>query len=391
MPSTVALGGLELFAGAGGMASGLAQASIKTLFMNDSWGSASQTFRSNLAVDAHSEADARDLRAEDIYAAVPAARTTPLVVAGGPPCQGFSSAGSRSATDARNSLVGVFVRLAVELNARWIVFENVEGFLTLERGRFVVDLLGPLIMSGYQVRLRKVDMAYYGVPQHRKRVVVMARLGSDPGFPSPMTRALVTVEDAFMGLGQPDTPRAPTGHDAPVLSELARRRIKSLAPGQTSKDLPEDLRPASYQRRARRRVLDGTLSERRGGPPTGMRRLRGDKPSPTITGGAPLELVHPAEDRLLTVRECARLQGFSDDFQFCGSRSDQSLLIGNAVPPPFAKIIGNWIVAREHEASDCGGGALLEFMVGPEPPVGSALWRTQRDMVGRFQEQRLPF
>ena len=387
--SNTELGSVALFAGGGGMTEGLAQASITTLFMNDNWAPATVTFSDNLGTPAFSDQDARDLQPEDIIFQSHLCAEKPLVVVGGPPCQGFSSAGARSASDDRNTLVGTFARLAVEMEALWVVFENVEGFLTMDRGRFVLDLLEPLTAGGYQVRLRKVDMAYYGVPQHRKRVVVLARRGRDPGFPPPLMRPPPTVSEALAGLGAAGTEGAPQGHGVPVHSDLARQRIQSLTPGQTTKDLPEDLLPASYGRRAKRRVSDGTPSAHRGGPPTGMRRLRGDRPSCTITGSAPLELVHPTEDRFLTLRECARLQGFLDDFNFYGSRTEQAVLIGNAVPPPFAKVLGEWMMHRGPHMFGHEGGRLMEFRVGPKPSPGSALWRTQRTVMGQFGEQRL--
>src|SRR5262249_12652934 len=96
-------------------------------------------------------------------------------------------------------------------------------------------------------------------------------------------------------------------------------RITHLQPGQTMKDLPEHLWHESYRRRACRRVKDGTPSERRGGAPAGLKRLRGNLNCLTITGAATSEFVHPHEDRTLTPRECARVQSFFDAFQFHGS------------------------------------------------------------------------
>lgn len=192
------------------------------------------------------------------------------------------------------------------------------------------------------------------------------------------------------GLAAAGSADAPEGHTGTRLSRTMRRRVQALAPGQTTKDLPESLMPASYGRRAKRRVSDGVPSAHRGGPPTGLRRLRGDRPACTVTGSAPLELVHPSEDRLLTLRECARLQGFPDDFIFHGSRTDQAVLIGNAVPPPFAKVVGEWMIrCGTHDLSD-GEGRLVEFGVGPKPSPGSALWHAQRTVLGHYGEQRLP-
>ncbi len=106
------------------------------------------------------------------------------------------------------------------------------------------------------------------------------------------------------------------------------------------RDLPSELWHESYRRRAFRRVMDGTPSEKRGGAPAGLRRLKPDEPSKAITGAARSEFLHPFENRNLTLRECARLQTFSDDFVFAGSIGERQQLIGNAVPPRLAHALG---------------------------------------------------
>lgn len=105
------------------------------------------------------------------------------------------------------------------------------------------------------------------------------------------------------------------------------------------KDIPEHLWHETYRRRAFRRVMDGTPTERRGGAPSGLRRLEPNLPSKAITSGAISEFVHPTAHRNLTLRECARLQTFPDDFQFEGTQTQRAQLIGNAVPPRFAGAI----------------------------------------------------
>src|SRR5690606_41648255 len=95
-----------------------------------------------------------------------------------PPCQGFSSAGSRKEKDTRNTLVAVFAQIVSINRPRIFLFENVEGFLTAGNGKFVLDLLEPIIHAGYQIHLRKVNVARFGVPQNRKRVIVIGALGN---------------------------------------------------------------------------------------------------------------------------------------------------------------------------------------------------------------------
>ena len=131
----------------------------------------------------------------------------------------------------------------------------------------------------------------------------------------------------------------------------------------TMRDLPDELQHESYRRRAFRRVMDGTPTEHRGGAPAGLRRLRPDEPSKSITGGARSEFIHPFENRPLTIRECARLQTFPDDFVFVGSPSDQAQLIGNAVPPLFAYVIASTLAADLNAVTpSISEGALLSFL-----------------------------
>jgi len=213
------------------------------------------------------------------------------------------------------------------------------------------------VKAGYCIHLRKVNAANYGVPQHRKRVLAIGGLGWDPGFPEPTHRAtgapgadLVagnlpwcdSVTRALEGL-----PPAADGSDTAVLSdhfsrppnEMDRIRFEALGIGQTMKDIPEELWHETFRRRAFRRVMDGTPTARRGGAPSGLRRLNPDEPSKAITSGATSEFVHPTAHRNLTLRECARLQTFPDDFEFVGTQAQRALLIGNAVPPRFANAI----------------------------------------------------
>jgi DNA (cytosine-5)-methyltransferase 1 len=121
------------------------------------------------------------------------------------------------------------------------------------------------------------------------------------------------------------------------------------------KDLPVHLQHESFRRRAFRRVMDGTPVEKRGGAPSGLKRLFGNEPSLTITSAATREFVHPAQDRLLTLRECARLQTFPDWFEFAGGAASRIQQIGNAIPPMLARAIGEHIAEKYGFGSKYGG------------------------------------
>jgi DNA (cytosine-5)-methyltransferase 1 len=157
------------------------------------------------------------------------------------------------------------------------------------------------------------------------------------------------------------------------------------------RDLPEELWHESYKRRAYRRVMDGMPVEKRGGAPAGVRRLCGDEPSKAITGAAINEFVHPTEDRPLTVRECARLQTFPDDFVFLGSRRDRAQQIGNAVPPDLAAAIARNLL-KDLQANIDGKkpGALLSFVPtlssGMSPILDAVKMRVEKQYGGQIEQ-----
>lgn len=151
------------------------------------------------------------------------------------------------------------------------------------------------------------------------------------------------------------------------------------------KDLPECLWHSTYRRRARRRVMDGTPSERRGGAAAGIRRLTPSQPSKAITSGANSEFIHPTEDRPLTLRECARLQTFADDFRFAGTLADKAMLIANTVPPRLAELFGRHLLAamRRSESKAAAPG-LKSFLVTNATAMSPALRRTVEEVERRY-------
>ncbi len=383
---------IDLFCGAGGLSLGFIRAGFQSLVAFDNWQPAVETYRANLGDHVQRVAITRDL---DI--------PCPTVIVGGPPCQGFSSAGMRRADDARNSLVGEFSRLIARVRPAAFVFENVEGFLTGSRGDFVLELLEPLIEAGYRIHLRKINAAHFGVPQHRKRVIGVGGLGWNPSFPEPThaafgapgaqlangmrSRTTPTLTDALGALppASHDGHNLFTDHVIQPLSDDDLRRAKLLEQGQTMRDLPEELWHESYRKRAFRRVMDGTPTERRGGAPAGVRRLRADEPSKAITGGVLREFIHSTEDRPLTLRECATLQTFPADFQFKGSVPEKVQLIGNAVPPLLAQRIAESL--RQDLASlgpARGPGALLSFVPTLATGMSPALEEVTHRVKQRF-------
>jgi DNA (cytosine-5)-methyltransferase 1 len=391
----------DLFCGAGGLSLGLQRAGFRVLAAHDHWERATETYSSNFDHAAESTVISPVLRLPEAS-----------LIAGGPPCQGFSSAGLRREDDHRNTLVGVFSSLVAEHLPPAFLFENVEGFLTGGSGKFVFDLLEPLIEAGYWVHLRKINAATFGIPQHRKRVIAIGGYGWDPGFPEPTHRAYGAPGASLGAIGsiKPTPTLASALEGLPVAVEVESRaplddfdhtfaamkpedlaRASFLKPGQCMRDLPEEMWHESYRRRAFRRVMDGIPTERRGGPPAGLRRLDPEQPSKAITGGAVGEFLHPFEDRPLTTRECARIQTFPDEFVFRGPRRDRIQLIGNAVPPLLAQHLAQHLARGLRRAKPCAKrGALLSFVPTLSNGASPALQSVSRRVAERFEDERIP-
>lgn len=142
------------------------------------------------------------------------------------------------------------------------------------------------------------------------------------------------------------------------------------------KDLPEHLQHDSFKRRASRRVCDGTPSEKRGGAPSGLKRLSYNEPCLTITSAAPSEFVHPTQNRTLTIRECARVQTFPDSFLFCGTDAQKMLQIGNAIPPVFAEQMAKQIIMCDGNTPNEEPPSLAKFDVTKASAKSPALQKT---------------
>lgn len=386
---------VDLFSGAGGLACGFEQAGMSPLFASDNWHAAAETYRENHPGTPFIEADIRDLPESRVGLGIES--TNPLVVAGGPPCQGFSSAGARNPDDPRNTLVGYYADLATKLQPDVVVFENVEGFLTQAKGHYVIDLLRPLIRNGYRVRLEKHNVANFGVPQFRKRVIGIAARGRHPAPLMPITSAKGMPGAELIGQGLPAVEgvasylrRFGSAENDPLSitkppSEMDQERIVRIPQGGTMRDLPTELQHDSWNERANRRVQDGTPSAKRGGAPSGMRRLKPFEPSKAITSAATREFIHPLEDRFLTPREAALLQTFSANYTFRGSQSDINTLIGNAVPPTFAYAVALSVLSTLGQDRNPGlEGGMDSLILTNSNGLSPALARTIALVEGEF-------
>jgi DNA (cytosine-5)-methyltransferase 1 len=365
---------LSLFCGAGGCSAGFKKAGYDILLASDRDKTAIDTYKANFPNINCLDADICDIDFNGILSGLGLAIGELDFLIGGPPCQGFSTAGSKFWEDPRNELFKQYINALQIMRPKWFLMENVEGLLTADKGNYIYEVAQALVASGYQIRVEKIYAQEYGIPQRRKRVLIMGnRLGIDFQLPKPLgvthgrifRCSDVTLRDAIAGLPEPSqqpaelsytspainsqedylrgTATVVSDHFSPPMTDLQLARIQALQPGQTMKDLPIALQHESFKRRANRRVMDGTPTEKRGGAPSGLKRLFFDEPCLTITGAATREFIHPDQDRPLTIREAARIQTFPDDFLFVGNASEKIQQIGNAIPPLLSYILANHI------------------------------------------------
>lgn len=345
---------VDLFSGCGGMSWGLRKSGFTVVAGVDNNPRALEAFALNMP-----EAKALDLDltkvTDELLPTLGLARGELDVLVGGPPCQGFSKNVPRSGRyleDPRNLLVYSFLHAVEILLPKVVVMENVAEMANAFAGTFREEVHALLGRIGYEYEFGIHNAAEFGVPQRRRRVLFVAsRTGRPVELPQQShslskasTKAAVSVWDAIGDLAPVRGARAnPNGysagpkndfqelmrrdcreltdHEERVLRPTQQARYDSLEPGQGIKDLPDHLRPKS-------------------GYSGAYGRLTKTMVAPTITrwvfhpGSG--RFGHPVESRILTIREAARLQSFSDDFRFVGTNQDKSWQIGNAVPPVLA-------------------------------------------------------
>jgi DNA (cytosine-5)-methyltransferase 1 len=337
------LTGIELFSGAGGMSLGLLRAGIDVRLAFDLNPQAVKTYNRNIANHCR-VMDASRVTGTQLLDLAGLSKTGVDVVSGGPPCQGFSKQkrGAHLVTDKRNSLVLEFSRIVDETHARAFIFENVEIF-GQKRGDELIDEIRQRLTM-YQIYTYFVSSSDFGLAQKRGRFLMIG-IGRSEGSIIPVlevTKEIRTVRDAISDLPAPpadytEHPLYPN-HVKCRITKLNEERFSHVPPGGGWQDIPESLRLPCHQ----------NADIKSGGWPDVYGRLAWDGQCPTITAGFDSftrgRYGHPEQNRSLTLREGARLQGFPDDFRFCGTRHDVRLQIGNAVAPPVAKAAGEAVL-----------------------------------------------
>lgn len=361
---------VDLFCGCGGLSAGLRSAGFEVIAGVDNDYRLMSSFKRNFPEARPIEADLSEYTSHDLMGILGVGPMELDLLAGGPPCQGFSKnvpRRRRSADSAENRLIHRFIDFCEDLLPKSVLMENVAEMRNGFSRQFTDEIFRRLGAAGYSVNTIVLNAAQFGVPQMRKRTFVLAtRLGCTLTPPVPTHMPLTTqrrlngvrgndfvnvwdaigdlpsirhgegwAETEYSCLPFSDFQQQVRSEEGTVKNHLARRlkskqfaRLSSLKPGQGHKDLPDTLK------------VRATYSGAYG-------RLTKEMVAPTITrwvfhpGSG--RWGHPVDIRTLTIREAARIQGFQDDFEFVGSFVQQAGQVGNAVPPMLAKAIGSSI------------------------------------------------
>jgi DNA (cytosine-5)-methyltransferase 1 len=321
---------IDLFSGCGGLTLGLRRAGFDVLAAVDVDPLATRSYRENHPDTVMVEEDIKSVRAAVLLQRAGLQKRRLDLVAGCPPCQGFSSLrtfnGARRVNEPMNDLVFEFVRIVEELNPRAVMLENVPGLFDDERLVAVESRLADL---GYNCSSSIFDAAEYGVPQRRRRMILLGAQEFEPKFGRRLYKPM-TVRAALCGLDPPSKSADPLHNykvrRAPHVSDLIKKIPKN---GGSRSSLPDEEQLACHQACAGFHDIYG--------------RMSWDEPSPTITGGcinpSKGRFLHPQQNRAITLREAALLQGFPESYRFSMERGryPAAQMIGNAFPPALAE------------------------------------------------------
>lgn len=348
---------VSLFSGGGGLDLGFIEEGYDIIWANDNNYDAVETYKMNIGQHIVLS-DINDLNIKDIPKA--------NIVIGGPPCQSFSLAGKRQTEDKRGKLVWKYIDIIKHIQPKAFVFENVTGLLSAKnsKGELIIDLLKKAFLNvGYNIEMQVLNTADYGVPQRRKRVIIVGlKTGKSFKFPKPThsmndssLKKYISVKEALEDLpsainnenAEIPYSKNPTNdyqkimhntnsiteHFIPTMSKLDKYIISCVKPGGNYMDIPEDVKSERIRR-----------LQKEGGHTTCYGRLDPNMPSYTINTYFNRPNVgcniHYEENRLITVREALRLQSFPDSYKIISrSKQGRNLIVGNAVPPLLARVV----------------------------------------------------
>lgn len=340
---------IDLFCGAGGMSIGASMSGIDVRYAVEIDRHAAATFSLNHKETILFNEDIRNLTFQQFDNLD---RRQPLVVFGGPPCQGFSTSNqkNRDMENSNNWLFLEYLRLVKSIRPDWVVFENVKGLIETESGYFLDSVLKGFKKLGYRTSHFVLNSVDFGVPQKRNRLFIIGSLHNiEIGKPQPNKGAPVTVKEALFDL--PSRKNGDT-QDLAKYSRPAKSKYSKLMRNSLNEcwnnivtrnsayivERYQHIPQGGNWENIPIHLMDNYADSSR--CHTGIyRRLKENEPSVVIGNFRKNMLVHPWEHRGLSVREAARLQSIPDDFRFIGSIGFQQQQVGNLVPPLLAKKI----------------------------------------------------
>jgi DNA (cytosine-5)-methyltransferase 1 len=345
---------IDLFAGCGGLSYGFYEdPQFKCLFASDIWKEAKKNYDFN-HLDIPFEI--KDFSSEvDVTEIIKKFGGKCDIVLGGPPCQGFSTLGKREVDCKKSVLVDSFIDAAIAIKPKFILMENVKAIRSKkhpEGGTFIEKIDEKLINANYVYKTVVLNALDFGLGQTRQRFFLFATkkeysylldefmicLDSEKAMKHTTLKELISDLPKIEAGEEWDSTKPPHiyNHKAMNHSSKLVERFKHVPEGGGLLDVPKDLLTNHLKK-----MVDGEYGS--GGHVKSIYgRMDWDRPSGTIVAGMDKitigRFLHPVSDRLLTPRECARIQSFPDDFIFSGGMVTQYYLIGNAVPPLFSRV-----------------------------------------------------
>ena len=338
---------VDLFCGVGALSHGLKRSGLKIVAGYDTDPRCQHAFEKNNAATFYTR-DVAKLTPAEIRRHL--SGKVPSILAGCAPCQPFSTYKQRYDDDPQWGLVATFAKIAAKVKPDYVTMENVPALLRYKDGRVFKRFCKILENAGYLLNWTVVKCEEFGVPQRRRRLVVIAAKHGPAPILSPNKSAAKTVRQAIGDLkalkaGETD-PKDPL-HTASTLTSINLCRIYASKPGGTWRDWPKDLRAPCHKRASGKTY------------PSVYGRMSWDKPSPTMTtqcyGYGNGRYGHPEQDRAISLREAAILQTFPKTYEFLPREEEVSFKevgrwIGNAVPVKLAEAIGR-VIVTSHEAN----------------------------------------
>lgn len=336
---------IDAFCGAGGLGLGLAEAGFEVIFSFDIDQKCIDTIKANTKYFSHpaEQADIANMLNGTLLKKCGIKKGEIDLLAGGPPCQGFSVQRHGEDKDVRNQLVLKYEKLIEELYPKCFVMENVSG-IAGKRGKTILEqLIKRTSKTGYRVKVKMLNARDFDVPQRRKRYIVVGVRNDIPTeyqYPDPVGTT-ITVRDVIGDLPEPPIDGSDSDqlslHRRDKLSPQNLARIRAITQGQGRDALPKDLLARCHQ------VSSAIIGHRKV-----YGRMAWDDVAPTITARFDSftrgQFGHPEQDRTISLREGAMLQTFPADFTFTGNKVEIARQIGNAVPPNLAKHIGKSLI-----------------------------------------------